>query len=181
MNLLIRFFCWGYTVLFYRWLWTFHSGKDYSNINKKCSLFESVIGMVLVRASNPPKRPANFALETSATPSFLILFRKALHLIKQLIPSSSNSSRKGCRYHRPFISTRPPVEKVSDQLDFFWSRQLNGFINLSSILQVSIQYLRPRQLFSYFAVEMVSLGSTLYKFTISLLWCVLNIIRSDNC
>ena len=144
-------------------------------------LFESVIGMVLALASNPPKRPANFALETSATPSFLILFRKALHLIKQLIPSSSNSSRKGCRYHRPFISTRPPVENVSDQLDFFWSRQLNGFINPSSILQVSIQYLRPRQLFSYFAVEMVSLGSTLYKFTISLLWCVLNIIRSDNC
>ena len=94
--------------------------------NANYGLFESVIGMVLALASNPPKRVANFASETSATPSLLILVRKALHLVRKLIPSSFTSSRKGWRYHRPFSFTRPPFENGSDQ-DFFCSRQLNDF------------------------------------------------------
>ena len=43
-------------------------------------LFESVIGMVF----NPPRRPANFSFQISATPSFLILDRKVLHLTKEI-------------------------------------------------------------------------------------------------
>ena len=36
--------------------------------------------MVLALESNAPKLPAEFASEISATPSFLILVRKAVHL-----------------------------------------------------------------------------------------------------
>ena len=108
-------------------------------------LFESVIGMVF----NPPRRSANFSSETSAMPSFLILVRKALHLIKQLILSSSTS------YYRPFIFTRPPVEIGSDQ-DFFLSNLLNSFINRSLILQsiISINSISsPRQLFHFLLLK----------------------------
>ena len=63
-------------------------------LNAIIDCFESVTGMVLALDSNPPKLPADPAWRVSATTSFLILVRKAVYLIKKLIPSSPTSWRK---------------------------------------------------------------------------------------